>query len=153
MSGANYSKLIADLQTEIAALKAAKLKSANTLRITTKSSNVNLTLRNYGYYWASNAAKFTLTSTNGNTFMATCTIDRTAVGTSYAESAAYYLQPRIIRTESTPNSCTFMLLVDNAFGISQPSPPTNVSWPIVFTATAEFNLSGPTYVNLGWIGG
>lgn len=153
MSGTRYSKMVANLQTEIAALKAAKLKSANTLRITTKSSNVNLTLANYGYYWASNAAKFTLTSTNGNAFMATCTIDQTSVGTSYEEPAPYYLQPRIVRTESTPTTCTFMIFIDNAFGISQPSPPSSVSWPVVFTATAEFSLSAPRYVNLGWIGG
>lgn len=152
MSGANYSKLIADLQTEIAALKAAKLKSANMLRITTRRSNINLTLANYGYYWASNAAKFTLTSTNGNTFMATCTIDRTTVGASWDPSAPYYLQPEIIRTESTPTTCTFMILINTAYEVSQP-PPSSVSWPIVFTATAEFNLSGPTYVDLGWMGG
>lgn len=141
----DYAKRLIALQREIEALKAAKVKSARKLVVATKTASISLTVTLIDGFYYSNAAQFTVKPLHSTNFLCECTLNTSTVGQS--RDYVDWVQPNVVKLSADGNGIVFQI---QATYLNRQNPPNpwRINWGLTFTATDDFTLSGPTYVNI-----
>lgn len=141
----NYAQNMISLSREIEALKAAKIKAAKNLVVTSKNASISLTVTLVGGYYLSNAAQFMVVPKNTTNCLCACTLNSDTVGQD--RIMLNFIQPTITRLSADENGILFQ--IDAAYASAENPPnPWKLNWNLTFTATDDFELIGPNYVNI-----